>query len=63
MVVRQLCTVTADLTPLKPFSMKYGARGVYYQVDYELGVAFAAELIFGIIHNGKVIGSAAAKYY
>jgi len=43
--------------------MKSGPRGVYYRVDYELGVAFGAELIFGLIHNGKVVGSAAAKYY
>lgn len=43
--------------------MHYGTQGIYYQVDYELGVAFGSELIFGLIHEGKVLGSAAAKYY
>lgn len=61
-VVKDLCSVTVDLKPLRPFARKLGRRGYYYEVEYDLGVIFGPELVFRLIHDGRVMGSAVAKY-
>jgi len=61
--VATLCSVTVDLSPLKPFKrITKSESSYYYYVNYELGVTFGSELIFSLIHGGKVLKSAVAKY-
>lgn len=62
-VVTSLCTLTVDLSPLRPFQRLQGKKGWYYQVNYEIGLAFGNELVFALVHNGKLVGSVNAKYY
>lgn len=61
-VVKSLCTVTCDLKPLRPFTRKLGRRGYYYEVEFDLGMIFGPELVFRLVHDGRVMGSAVAKY-
>jgi hypothetical protein len=57
-----LCTLTVDVSSLKPLERRFGSRGFYYEVTYELAVLFGPELVFGLLRNGKVMGSVVAKY-
>jgi hypothetical protein len=34
----------------------------FYQATYELGLSFGAELVLTFLHQGRVIGSVAARY-
>lgn len=54
--------MTVDVSSLKPLERKFGSRGFYYEVSYELAVSFGPELVFGLVRQGRVMGSAVAKY-
>lgn len=34
----------------------------FYRATYELGLSFGAELVMTFLHQGRVIGSVAARY-
>jgi hypothetical protein len=57
-----LCVLPADLTPLKPFEKHSGAKGIYYEVTFDLSMSFGQELEFKLLHNDKVISSICARY-
>ena len=61
-VVKTLCTADVDVSVLKPLERKFGSRGFYYEVSYELAACFGSELVFGLVYNGKVMGCVTAKY-
>jgi len=62
LVVVILCVLPADLTPLKPFEKHSGAKGIYYEVTFDLSMSFGQELEFKLLHNDKVISSICARY-
>lgn len=62
-IVESLCSVTVDLTPLKPFTRKVGKAGYYYEIDFQLSITFGPELLFKFERNGRVMGSVTAKYH
>jgi len=51
-----------DVSSLKPLQRQYGKSGPYYEVVYELAVNFGPELLFGLVHKGRVMGQVAARY-
>jgi len=57
-----LCRYTADLSSLKPLERRFGKKGFFYRVDYEIAVYFGSEIVFGLVRNGKVMGCVTAKY-
>jgi hypothetical protein len=63
-IVTELCQVSSDLRklPKSAFQRLHGTQGWYWQVDYHLGITFGPELIFKFLYQGKVIGSANARY-
>ena len=61
-LVKTLCTATVDVSVLKPLERKFGKAGFYYEVSYDLAACFGSELIFGLVHEGKVMGHVTAKY-
>ena len=61
-IVVPLCILPVDLSPLKPFKKVLGLQGYYYRVSFDLTVSFGPELLFQLVHEGRVIGSISAKY-
>ena len=62
--VSQLCEVTVnhrDL-PTAAFKQRTGFNGIYYQVAYELELAFGSELVFKMAYQGTTYGSVRAHY-
>jgi hypothetical protein len=57
-----LCILPVDLSPLKPFKKVLGLQGYFYRVSFDLTVSFGPELVFQLVHEGRVIGSISAKY-
>jgi hypothetical protein len=51
-----------DISILKPLPRKYGPQGFFYEAAYELAACFGPELLFGMVHDGYVLGVVAAKY-
>ena len=65
MTVVPLCTLTVDLRklPKDAFVRKYGPKGEYYRVDYDLGFTFGpAGIEFSFLYRAKVMGSVDAQY-
>lgn len=62
--VRELCRLTVNLRdlPKTAFSNDIGPQGKYYSVRYDVGIIFGPEMIFQLRYQGKVMGSAIAKY-
>lgn len=61
-IVQSRCSVESDLSSLRPFALKQGRKGSYYEVEYDLGVTFGPELEFKLVHRGRVIGRAVGSY-
>ena len=62
MLATILCDLIVDLTPLLPFTRKYGTKGCYYQADYEVVVNFDNEFGVALVRDGKIYGRITCKY-
>jgi len=64
-LVKVLCELAVNHRdiPATAFQLLRGLNGrKYYKVTYQLELTFGSELLFSLVHEGRILGSVTANY-